>query len=158
MGHVTRFPRLVAETLSGRTLVLPDSLDDEVAVVMLVFRRHAQSIVDSWMMPLERRYRDASGLAWYEVPMLAGGWRMISGFIDGGMRSGIHPSRHGNVATYYGDSSRFQDVLGIEDLDSAYTFLINSEGAVLHRGDGWADPRKLHAFYDAVDAALAGNR
>ena len=154
MGNDVRFPRLVADTLAGDTLVLPDTLDEGLAVVMLVFRRHAQSVVDSWMMPLRRRYHEHPRVAYYEVPMLAGGWRMISGFIDGGMRSGVHPSLHGNVATYYGDSTRFREMLDIDDLDSAYAFLINGDGDVLYRGSGWATTRKLEGLYETVAAAL----
>ncbi len=142
MGHDLRFPRLVAETLSGAPLVLPDSLDDEWAVVVLAFRRHAQHAVDSWLAPVGRRYSEAPDVSWYEIPMLAGGWRMISGFIDGGMRAGISPAQHDRVATYYGDTSRFRDALAIDDLDTAHVYLIDDAGAVHWSASGWAHQRR----------------
>jgi hypothetical protein len=155
MGQDIRFPRLVAETLSGTPLVLPDSIDTGLAIVVLVFRRHAQPIVDSWLAPVARRYADTPGLSWYEIPMLAGGWRMVSGFIDGGMRAGIAPAHHAHVATYYGDTMRFQSALGMDDADSAYVYLIDADGNVHWAAGGWAHPRRLEELYRCVEAALA---
>jgi len=151
MGTDVRFPRLVAETLSGNSLILPDALDDEIALVALAFRRHAQSLVDSWIAPVSRRFGDTPGFAWYEVPMLAGGWRLMSGFIDGGMRAGIAPAHHDHVATFYGDTTRICEALGIDDLDSAYLFLIDDEGRVLWRGSGWASARRREDLFSALD-------
>lgn len=119
-------------------MVLPDSLESNLALVVLAFRRHAQPIVDSWMAPIGRLLVDRTDVEMYEVPVLAGGWRMVSGFIDGGMRAGIHADKHDSVATYYGDSTRFRHALGIHDLNSAYPFLVDSKGTVLWHASGWA--------------------
>ena len=143
MGTCTRFPRLVAETLSERPLILPDSLDGELALVVVAFRRHAQPLVDSWMTPVVRRFHDTPGFAWYEVPMLAGGWRMVSGFIDGGMRAGIPSEHHDHVATCYGDTTRFAEALEIHDLNSAYAYLIDADGTIIWLGSGWAARRQI---------------
>ncbi len=151
MGTDVRFPRLVAETLSGNSLILPDAFDEQIALVVLAFRRHAQSVVDSWISPVTRRFGDVPGFAWYEVPMLAGGWRLMSGFIDGGMRAGIAPAHHDRVATFYGDTTRVCEALGILDLDSAYLFLIDDEGRLLWRGSGWASARRQQELFAAID-------
>lgn len=143
MGNDVRFPRLAVETLSGTPLLLPDAAEGDPALVALVFRRRAQPIVDSWIHPISRRYADDAHFAWYEIPMIAGGWRTVSGFIDAGMRSGIHPAHHDHVATFYGDSTRIRSRLGIDDLDSASVFLLDSHGSVAWRASGWARPRRL---------------
>ena len=147
----SRFPRIVADTLSGRTLVLPDSLDSGLAVVALVFRRHAQPVVDSWLGPLARRLGGHRSVGLYEIPMLAGGWRMMSGFIDSGMRSGIPPHKHHMVATCYGDLSRVRSALDIHDLDSVYVYLIDGSGSVHWRADGWAVPRRIEDLMNVVN-------
>lgn len=156
MDHELRFPRIVAETLTGQSLVLPDSLDNGLAIVVLVFRRSAQPIADSWTHPVARRYPSHAAVSWYEIPVLAGGWRMMSGFIDGGMRAGIPPARHEHVATFYGDTGRIRRALEIEDLDSAYPFLIDDGGAVLWCDSGWAHAKKLHELFGIVEARIAG--
>jgi hypothetical protein len=66
------------------------------------------------------------------------------------MRAGIPVDHHDSVATYYGDTNRFRECLGIHDLDSAYPFLIDSEGTILWRGSGWAGDSAL----SEIDALL----
>jgi hypothetical protein len=145
-----RFPRIVADTLSGTTLVLPDSLDIDLGIVMLVFRRHAQSVVDSWMAPLSRRLGGLERVRLYEIPMLAGGWRVMSGFIDNGMRAGIPSHKHDMVATYYGDVQRVRSALHIHDLDSAYIYLVAGNGEILWQDDGWAAPHRIDELVQTV--------
>ena len=84
----------------------------------------------------------------------------MSGFIDGGMRSGIPPERHDHVATFYGDSSRFREALDMEDLESAYVFLVDGEGHVLWRASGWATPRRLEDLTAVLESRfpLAGHK
>lgn len=148
------FPRLVAQTLGGRHLILPDLLDDDYGLVVLVFRRHAQPMVDSWLHPFSREPFVHPRLHRWEVPMLAGGWRMVSGYIDGGMRAGIPPARHDQVATFYGDAGRHRAALGIDDLDSAYPVLIDGTGRVLWKESGWASPRKLENLHRRLSEVL----
>ena len=154
MEQQRRFPRLVAETLSGRKLVLPDSLDGKLALVLLAFRRHAQPVVDSWVGPAQRRYGSCHEFTWFELPMLAGGWRTISGFIDGGMRSGIDQAHHDHVATFYGDSRRHCEALAIRDPNTAHACLIDGDGTVHWMASGWATNRKLEELYSALDYCI----
>ena len=150
-----RFPRLVAETLAGRTLVIPDSLDRRIPLIVMAFRRHAQPAVDSWLVPVSRRYADAPGFSWYELPMLGGGWRTVSGFIESGMRSGIDPAHHDRVATYYGDTRRVRDVLRVEDLDTAHAFLLDEQGVVIWSQTGWAGRRRMDELCVRIDERLS---
>ncbi|MFP4376081.1 MAG: hypothetical protein ACLFP4_03470 [Spirochaetales bacterium] len=149
-----RFPRIVAVTLSGKHLVFPDSIGESGALVLLAFRRHAQPPVDSWMNPISRRLQDAGKANFYEVPVLSGGWRMVSGFIDSGMRSGIPPHRHDHVATYYGNTQRVQDALSIDDLDTAYAYVIDEDGKVHFHDSGWASPEKISRAFEALTAIV----
>jgi hypothetical protein len=158
MKHDIRFPRFVAETLAGTRLVLPDSLDGQIGLIVLAFRRHAQPAVDSWIGPVSRRYASTELFGWYEVPMLAGGWRMISGFIEGGMRSGVRPRNHDHVATCYGDAARIRAQLGIGDLDSAHGYVLDRDGRICWNGSGWGHQRRLDRLFDVVDALLDESR
>ena len=144
------FPRLVAETLSGHSLVLPDSLEKQFAVVALAFRRHAQASVDSWFSPVARAYNDCDRVTYYEIPLIAGGWRMMSGFIDSGMRAGIPAGRHDHVATYYGGTDRLRGQLEIHDLETAHIYLIDQNGAVLWNASGWATAKRLNELHGRV--------
>ena len=156
MSHAARFPRIVAETLSGRSLVLPDMLDGRTAVLVLVFRRHVQPVVQLWTDAVAKLRSEYPDLDWYEIPMIAGGWRMISGIVDGGMRSGIPVDHHDHVATCYGSHERVRGALGIDDPDTAYSFLIDGRGEIRFSASGPPREQDLRELCNAV--ANAGTR
>lgn len=132
-----RFPKTKAETLSGKELVLPDDVDGDVAFIGIAFVREAQSMLDSWTRVFEEM---CSGDDVYELPIIESSfWKIFSGFIDGGMRSGIPKEKHDNVATHYGDASEIRGILGMDDKKCGYVFLIDEEGRILFKGKGYAD-------------------
>jgi hypothetical protein len=155
MTFGARFPVLPAETLSGRTLLFPDAVDGKVTLIVLAFRRPAQAMVDSWMIPAKDRYGSHSEFAFFEVPMLGGGWRMVSGFIDSGMRAGIAPEHHAHVATSYGDAGRFRDELGISNTALAYAYLLDREGRIVTARSGAASGTNLKELFATIDGLLA---
>jgi hypothetical protein len=150
MTEPFRFPRIVAVTLSGKSLLLPDAIGDDIGLVVLAFRRHAQSTVDSWIHPISRTLNGHVGFCFYEVPILSGGWRMMSGFIDGGMRSGVAVHLHDHVATYYGNTERVTAALSITDVNTAHAFLVDGAGAIHWRQSGWANQSGLEAVPETV--------
>ncbi len=149
-----RFPRIVAVTLSGKHLVFPDSIGESGELVPLAFRRHAPPPVDSWTNPISRRLPEAGKATFYEVPVLAGGWRTVSGFLASRMRSPIPPHRHDVVAPYSGNALRVQDALSIDDLDTAYAYVIDEDGKVHFHDSGWASPEKISRAFEALTAIV----
>lgn len=134
-----RFPKIEVETLSGKELVLPDDAEGEVVLIGVAFVREAQGMLDSWMDYFEGLCR---GQDIYELPMIESGlWKIFSGFIDRGMRSGIPEEKHDFVGTHYGDASEFKEKLGIEDTELGYVFVIDQEGYIKFRGKGYADEK-----------------
>lgn len=130
-----RFPRITAESLSGKKVTLPDDVKGEVTLVGIAFVRGAQEMLDSWMHYFQELCR---GEDIYELPMIDGiFWKILSGFIDGGMRAGIPEEKHDYVVTYYGDTSEFRKELGMDDKKLAYIFLIDDDGYILFKGSGY---------------------
>lgn len=132
-------------------MLLPDALDGKIAILLVAFRRSAQAMVDSWMESAQERYGDDPDIALLEVPMLGGGWRMISGFIDDGMRAGIPAAHHDLVATCYGDASRFRQELGIDDPSVAHVFLLRRDGGIVWRTSAFASPASLAALHAQIE-------
>ena len=59
------------------------------------------------------------------------------------MRGGIPVDKHGNVITYYGDYSTFQEVLGMQDTNFAYVYLLDQRGFIRWKGKGFSNPKTL---------------
>jgi acyl-CoA hydrolase len=144
MSSVKEFPVVKAKSLSGKELCFPDVIKGKVTLVAVAFVRGAQFMLDTWTVPFEEACRE-DGV--YEVPMIQGSlWKVFSGFIDSGMRSGIPEKKHDNVATYYGDTTEIRNKLGIKDISLGYVYLVDEEGKIIFEGSGYAkddDIRKM---------------
>ena len=68
--------------------------------------------------------------------MLAGGWKVASGWIDGGMRSGIPQGFHDNVLTYYGPLEDYHEQFNATEGCAAYVFILDDEGVVRFQHQG----------------------
>jgi hypothetical protein len=149
MSEAPRFPRLVTQTLNGTSIILPDSLGDRYAFIAIAFRRSTQPVVDSWMEAVVDTLTSPS-VTYYEVPILAGGWRTISGFIENGMRSGVAVDHHDHVATYFGSTDRLRRRLGIDDPSAAYVYLVDGSGLVHWSHSGWANDEAVALLADRI--------
>ncbi|MCQ1536693.1 hypothetical protein FTO70_13650 [Methanosarcina sp. KYL-1] len=148
------FPEITSKSLAGRLLTLPEEVKGKVALVCVAFVRSAQSMIDSWAVPFEREFGKDSRVAVYEVPMISSGWKVLSWMIDSGMRGGIPIEKHGNVVTFYGDYSGYQEALGMPDTSFAYVFLLDPGGVIRWKGQGYAGPESGKKLIETARALL----
>lgn len=148
------FPELGGRALSGREIVFPGSVAGLVTLLALAFRRQAQAQVDSWVEPFVRTFGQREGCAFFEVPMLAGSWKLLAGWIDGGMRGGIPAGRHDHVVTYYGELGGYTRALRMADRSLCYCFLLDRKGVIRWTGKGFADEGLLNAMRETVETLL----
>jgi hypothetical protein len=133
-------------------VALPEAVKGHVALVCIAFMRSAQGMIDSWTQPFEQEFGKDSRFAVYEVPMINAGWKVLSWMIDSGMRGGIPVEKHDNAITFYGDYSGYQEALGMENTNLAYVFLLDPEGIVRWKGQGYASPETEKEFLNAAMA------
>ncbi|MFW6083265.1 MAG: hypothetical protein ACOC7O_01335 [Thermoplasmatota archaeon] len=136
-----KFPELESKSLSGKKVKIPDDLKGEINLISVAFVREAQAMLDSWIYPFQDM---CEGKSAYELPMIDGYfWKIFSGFIDEGMKAGIPERKHDYVVTYYGDTSKFKNKLGIKDKGLGYVYLLDKDGTIIWSGKGYADEKGL---------------
>ena len=135
------FPNLLAETLAGNQFQTPDPEGEAIHVILIAFKREVQAEIDEWLSALSGTVTNRSDIEMYEVPMLAGGWRLMSGIIDGGMRSGIPQDKHSLVATYYGDIKRYKEILDMDQEEHCYLYIIDPQGTIQFAASGPPTPQ-----------------
>jgi len=145
-----KFPQISAETLAGTKIILPDSAQGKITLIIIAFKREAQPQLDSWLKPFMKEFNGKPGLTFYEVPMLATYWKLMSWMIDSGMRSGIEEEKHKNVMTYYGDYTIYQRELGLNDVTFGYAFLLDREGIIRWNGRGYATKDAISKMLDCA--------
>jgi len=84
-----RFPVLTAEKLSGEKITFPDDLEQDVNILILVFERNSQKLVDTWAEIILKEYEPKPNIQYYEVPMISYWYKPIGWQIDNWMRDGI---------------------------------------------------------------------
>ena len=146
------FPELKAETLSGIDIKYPDDVKGKVTLILIAFKRETQRTIDSWLEPFSKAFETDSSVQFFEIPMLARPWKLMSPIIDGGMRSGIPKQKHGNVTTFYGNVNKYCELLGIEDKSDGYVFLLDKNGIIQWRSNGFANEEKLKELFDKIES------
>ncbi|MEE4311402.1 MAG: hypothetical protein V2J62_05985 [candidate division KSB1 bacterium] len=146
------FPTLKAETLSGIDILYPDDVKGKTTLILMAFKRETQLKIDSWLKPFLERFEKNTSIHFFEIPMLAKGWKLMSRFIDGGMRSGIPTEKHGNVSTFYGDVDKYCRLLSITDKSDGYVFLLDGDGIIRWRSSGFATEGKLESLYSKIES------
>ena len=147
------FPNLPARDLTGRDVRLPDAFEGERNVVVVAFKRHQQTDVDSWVPWLDERARLDPGLRFYEVPTIGDVWTPARRFIDGGMAAAIgDPAVQRRTLTVYGDVRRLTDPFEIDGRDMIWLFAVDGSGRVRWRAAGRFDPELAEQLAAALDA------
>lgn len=147
-ARARRFPVVDGRSLLGRTYRLPADLPGERTLAVIAFQQWHQARVDRWIARAA-----ASGipstlvgvtgrlpLAVVELPVLATGWRLVRGAIDGGMAAGIgDPDILSRTITVYTSVRRFRAPLGIPDSRDVVAAVVTPGGAVLAMATGEVD-------------------
>jgi hypothetical protein len=121
------FPAVEGQALDGRAVRLPDAFRGAPVVLIVAYRQKAQFDVDRWVLGL---LESDLGIPIAEVPAVRGLVpRLMSGWIDDGMRAGIPAEEWGAVVTVYGDAAPIARFTG-DDGSNARVLLLDGQGRV----------------------------
>jgi hypothetical protein len=123
------FPSVVGTALDDTRHRIPEDFAGSPVLLLVGYKMDSQFDIDRWLLGLQQARVKVRR---YEVPTIPGMVpRMFSGFIDGGMRSGIPSEDWGGVVTVYGDASAIVDFLGNETPLPGRAVLLDAEGRVV---------------------------
>jgi hypothetical protein len=145
----TKFPTIAVKTLAKNKIELPAFTMGKPTIICIVFEQSAQGKVDTWTNPVLQKYT-AGQVNYYEIPMINASYKIASGFIDNGMRSGVPKELHNNVATYYGKLNTYKTDLMMYDKNSCYLFLLDSAGIIKHIDEAAATTDKIDTLFKAI--------
>ena len=152
-AHADVFPTIEAEDLNGRDVTLPGDLPSEKSLVLLAFKRHQQSAVDTWIEGMDLRGGELDG-RWVELPTIARGWRILKSWTDSGMRSGITAFEdRARTITIYRDQDAFVERFGQEGIDTVYALVVDRRGHVYQVEKGEYAPEAAERLIAALDIA-----
>ena len=106
-------------------------------LLLIAFRQWQQRDVDTWIPVAVALAAEHPDFRVYELPVISKVYRPVSGFIDGGMRSGIpDPDVRDSTITIYLDRKSFLRDLGIGSVGEIVPMLVTPRGKILWRATG----------------------
>ena len=152
---VDRFPEIEGTSLSLVEHRLPGTLAGEVNLLLIAFRQWQQRDVDTWVPTAAELASTHAEFRVYELPVISQLYRPVSGFIDGGMRSGIpDPDVRASTFTVYLSRRRFLDALSIDSVAEIVPMLVTPAGEILWRTTGPMTTEASRELGAAVRTAL----
>lgn len=150
-----RFPALVTNDLNGDVQQIPSGLPGELKLFLIAYRQGQQLDIDPWLTMGLRLERTHAGFRVYELPTLASGWGLVSGWVDDGMRSGIRdPEARARTLTLYIDKEPFNKALELPTEDQVYALLVDASGGVVWRAAGRPDETSSAALTTEIERRL----
>ena len=152
---VDQFPEIEGTSLSLVEHRLPGTLAGEVNLLLIAFRQWQQRDVDTWVPTAVALANDFSGFRAYELPVISRVYRPVSGFIDGGMRSGIpDPDVRESTITIYTDRRQFLHALNIDSVGEIVPMLVTPDGEISWRSRGRMTDEAAEELRSAVELSL----
>jgi len=148
------FPSVRGESLAGSSYSIPEDFAGVPVVLLVRYAQDAQFDIDRWLLGLWQARVDVRA---YELPTVRGmAPRMLSTYIDSGMRSGIPSEDWGSVITIYSDAAEVARFTGDEERLTARVVLLDANGRVAFFHDSGFSVGALTRLDDAL-ASLKRN-
>ena len=147
-----KFPSIDGISLSGNDVIFPEVLIGKPSVLAVAFKQKAQLCINSWADEFFPRYGINKDVHYYEIPMLGAQWTMARNWIDGGMRGGVPKPLHDYTATYYGPLRSYYKSLGISSKGDCYMYVLDKDGIVKNRFNGYATKDGLEEMFKLIDS------
>lgn len=150
------FPTLMATSISGRTVTLPDDAEGDVSLVVLVFLESAWPMAESWSGPFAGAFTENPRVTTYLVSVVGDSLigKSLADRIHQGLRGGVPPAKHDQVLTVPGGIERCRRAYGIDDPSLAYVYLLDGRGIIRWMEKGTAAPEGLDTLLDTARAML----
>lgn len=129
------FPTVTADDLNGQSVTLPADLPGDPTVMFIANKMNQQQAIDGWVQALG--LNASQGPEFVEIPVVGVGTRLIKGFLDNGMRSGItDPAMRARTITLYESPDFVNTPLGFSGRDTIRVLVVRQSGEVLFATSG----------------------
>ena len=123
------FPTVAGTSLADQPVTFPDVGRGAPLLLLIGYEQNTQFDLDRWIQALDMA---GAKVRAFELPTIPGLVpRMVSGFIDGGMRRGIPQEDWIAVVTLYGDAGKVAAFTGNDDGLPGRIVLLDRDGRVV---------------------------
>jgi hypothetical protein len=148
--HAAVLPSLPAETLSGKTFVIPRDLRGAPALFVIGFTKSSQEQTEAWTRRLRADKVNPLRLPLHSVVDLEDVPRLFRGVLVRGLKSNIPARLHDDFLVVTQKSDVWKRIAGFTAEDDAYILLVGPDGAVAWRTHGPVTDTAYAALQQAI--------
>ena len=145
-----KLPSIMAKRLDQRPVSLPQGLTADRTLALITFNKGQAPVIESWIHGLQL-HKDPS-IAWLRMPVLEDPGqaharsaienRLLARYASEGERARLVP--------VFTDRAAFIRATGLDGPHAPYAVVINRNGYVLARVQGWYDPDKADILRETL--------
>lgn len=156
------FPSIEGETVEDQEITIPEDTRGKYTLVGMAFSKKSDDALQSWFKPVYSRFlqdADNAGLfsdfAYdvnvYFVPMFSGVKKAAAGTAKRKTLKQVDPELHPHILFYSGEIRSYRDVLGLDERDEPYFFVLDKDGKIVYATSGAYTAKKM----EEVEAVLS---
>ena len=134
-------PALRGVALNGDPVRLPEALKGKVGVLVLGFSQSARGQVTAWATKIAADYRDVSGVAYYELPMMGSVPRVLRGLVLRKISSDVPERAKRRFLPVYDHEPEWRAAARFGRAEDAYVLVVDENGVVRYNTQGDASER-----------------
>ncbi|MFA7562726.1 MAG: hypothetical protein WCY70_04735 [Methanoculleus sp.] len=150
------FPTLMATSLTGRVVTLPDDAGGTASLIVLVLLESAGPMVESWNNPFSGAFTENPRVTTYLVAVVGDSLigKSLADRIRQGLAGGTPPAKHDQVLIVPDDIEQCRRAYAISDPSLAYIYLLDGRGIIRWMEKGTATPEGLAGLLDTAGEML----
>lgn len=155
-SRTARIPALQGTTFAGTRVELPQALAGKVGVLVLGFTRESQDNARTWGKLLAGRYPEDSGVAYYELPVVASVPTLLRGWVVGRIRQSVAEPARAHFLPVLDHAAQWKRIACGESNDTACVLVVDGSGTVRWRYQGAADASAFAELQRQVNRVRPG--
>jgi hypothetical protein len=144
------------ESLSGKTVRLPDALEGRPAVLVVGFSQRSQGQTAAWSRQLAKDYGSEPELRRFSIAVLDDVPSFVRGFVVAGIRRAVPAEEHATSLVLARDARPWRTLTALSSPYEAYVILVD-RGEVVAQTHG-APESAYGPFQTAIRHVLDRNR
>ncbi len=151
------FPNLTGETLDGKSLTIPIDCAGKKTIIGMAYSQKAQEDMMTWYEPAFEKFVLKVGMFDYQYDVKLFFVPMFIRLNQAAYESTLKDLRKQNrrdlfpyVLFYKGELTPYESSLNMQDKSSAYIFVLNEKGDVIHSTNGAYSEKKMEEIEEML--------
>lgn len=124
-------PRIEGESFARQKIVLPDSAQGKVAVLVFGFTKASKAPTTAWGQKINAEFGTHNEFELYELPVLEDVPRFIRGMVISSIKKGVPENRRAHFVPILQNETELKKLVNYKEPDDAYLVTLDGSGQIV---------------------------